>query len=175
MPAPQLPIISVKGKPFDCGQQYGSQARKQIRQNMELYFDLWSALWGARRPEVLKQCAGLIPVIGEYDADILEEMEGIAKGSELSLEEIVALNARYELVFSQSLALQTTRGGCTSIATLPRSTQSGHTLLVQNCDYKPRFQELSVILEVEQTGKPNIVIHAEAGTVAHRGMNSAWL
>ena len=173
MTLPRAPVISVKGKPFDRGRQYGSQAREQIRQNVELYFDLWNALWGARRPEVLKLSKRLVPVIGGYDADILEELEGVAKGADLSIEEIVALNARYELVFSQGSTPQPVRGGCTSIAALPQITKSSHTFLGQNWDYKSRFQELSVILEIEQEGKPNIFTHTEAGVLAQWGMNSA--
>lgn len=169
-----VPVISVKGKPFERGKQYGSQVKGLIRKNLELYFDLWGSLWGAERPEVLKHCSTLIPVIGEYDAEILEEMQGIAKGSDLSLEEIVALNARYEMVFAQS-AVAGAGGGCTSIAAMPAVTKNGHTILGQNWDYKERFQGLSVILEVEREGSPSIVMHTEAGTMAHKGMNSAGL
>ena len=125
--------------------------------------------------EVLKQCTGLIPVIGEYDADILEELEGIAQGADVSLEEIVALNARYETVFSQSTVQQLLKGGCTAVTALPQATKNGHTLIGQNWDYKPRFQELSLVLEVEQEGKPKIITHTEAGVVCHKGMNSAGL
>jgi len=170
----QVPVISVKGKPFERGQQYGSQAKSLIQKNMELYFDLWGSLWGARRPDVLKHCAGLVPVIGEYDAEILEELRGIAKGADLSLEEIVALNARYEMVFAQS-AVAGAGGGCTSIAAMPPVTGNGHTILGQNWDYKERFLGLSVILEMEPDGKPNIVAHTEAGVLIHKSMNSAGL
>ncbi len=171
----RLPVISVKGKPFDCGQQYGSQAREQIRRNVYLYLDMWSTLWGVKRHEVLKQCQGLVSVIGEYDADILEELEGIARGADLSLEEIIALNARYEISFALGIAPQHGSGGCTSVAALPQVTKDSHTILGQNWDWLPRFQEQNVILEVEQKAKPNIVTQLEAGTLAHRGMNSAGL
>lgn len=171
---PPVPVISVKGKPFERGKQYGSQVKGLIQKNLELYFDLWGSLWGAKRPEVLKHCATLVPVIGEYEAEILEEMQGIARGSELSIEEIVALNARYEMVFAQS-AVAEAGGGCTSIAALPAVTRNGHTILGQNWDYKERFQGLSIILEVEREDNPSIVMHTEAGTIAHKGMNSAGL
>jgi len=171
---PQVPVISVKGKPFERGKQYGSQVKGLIRKNLELYFDLWGSLWGARRPEVLKHCSSLVPLIGEYDAEILEEMQGIAQGANLSVEEVVALNARYEMTFAQSAALGT-GGGCTSIATMPAVTKNGHTILGQNWDYKERFQGLSIILEIEQDGKPNIVTHTEAGVLIHKSMNSAGL
>jgi hypothetical protein len=68
---PQVPIISLKGKPFEQGRQYGSQTKSLIQKNLELYFDLWGKLWGAKRLEVLKHCSGLVPVIGGYDADVL--------------------------------------------------------------------------------------------------------
>ncbi|TET40811.1 MAG: hypothetical protein E3J66_06440 [Dehalococcoidia bacterium] len=171
----QFPVISVKGKPFECGRQHGSQAREQIRKNVDLYFDLWQQLWGAKRPEVLEQCKGFIPVIGEYDADILEELEGIAKGADLSLEEVIALNTRYELSKVQNLASQPVNEGCTSMVALPQVTKDGHTILGQNWDYKVRFYETSIILEVEQETKPNLVTHTEAGVICHRGMNSAGM
>ncbi len=171
---PQVPVISVKGKPFERGKQYGAQAKGLIQKNLELYFDLWSKLWDARRPDVLKHCVSLVPVIGEYDAEILEEMQGIARGAALTIEEIVALNARYEMVFAQS-EVAGAGGGCTSIAAMPAVTVNGHTILGQNWDYKERFQGLSVILEVERENGPNIVMHSEAGTVVHKGMNSAGL
>jgi len=168
-----FPVISVKGRPFECGQQYGSQAREQIRRNVALYFDLWRNLWGAEPDDILKRCAKLIPVIGKYDSDILEELEGIARGADLSLEEVVALNARYELVFALSSVAPHGSGGCTSVAALPQVTRNGKTILGQNWDWMPRFRGLSVVLEVAETGKPAIVTHTEAGALAHKGMNSA--
>jgi len=169
----QLPVISVQGKPFDRGQQHGSQAREQIRKNIDTYFDLWQQMWGTNRPEVLQQCKGFITAIGEYDADILEKLEGIAKGADLSLEEVIALNTRYELSHIQSPTSQTDSGGCTSMAALPQVTRDGHTILGQNWDYKAMFYATDIILEVKQETSPNLITHTEAGTIAHDGMNSA--
>lgn len=168
-----FPVISVKGKPIECGRQYGSQAQKQIRRNIELYFGLLSDIWGASRPEVLKQCTQLTLVIGEYESDILEELEGIARGAEVSLEEIVALNARYELVFALSTPPQRRSSGCTSMVALPQVTKDDVTIIGQNWDWMPRFKGLNVILELDEVGKPTMVTHTEAGMLAHKGMNSA--
>ena len=173
----QVPVISVQGKPFDRGQQHGSQAREQVRKDVDSYFDLWQQLWGAKRSEVLQECKGFITAIGEYDADILEELEGIAKGADLSLEEIIALNTRYELtrialIRSQSPTSQVESGGCTSMAALPQVTKDGHTITGQNWDYRARFYATDIILEVKQETKPNLVTHTEVGTICHDGMNS---
>jgi isopenicillin-N N-acyltransferase-like protein len=168
-----FPVISVKGSPFECGRQYGAQARAQISRNVALYFDLWRNLWGAERDEILKKCAQLVPVIGNYDGAILEELEGIACGAEMSLDEIVALNARYELVFALNAPSPRGNGGCTSAAALPSVTRNGKTILGQNWDWMPRFKGLNVILEVAENGKPALVTHTEAGAIAHKGMNAA--
>ena len=170
-----VPLISVKGKPFDCGLQHGEKLRKQIRRSVDLYFDLWQGLWGARRDRVVEWCRSLIPIIGEYDADILEELRGVAKGADLSLEEIIALNARYELVWAPGVEPENWRDGCTSMAVLPQATQNGHTFLAQNWDYKPRFREMCIILEIEQENKPNIVMHTEVGMIGFKGMNSSGI
>jgi len=175
MACKQFPVISVKGKPFDCGWQHGSQARQQIRNNMDLYFDIWQSLWGAERLAVLERCKGFVHTIGEYDADILEELEGIAKGADISLEEVIALNTRYELVWAPSVTPLSRGDGCTSAVALPCITRDNRTILGQNWDYKPRFEGLSIMLEIEQESKPNIVIQTEAGIIGFKGMNSAGL
>ena len=169
------PVISVRGKPFDCGQQYGSQAQKVIQKNVAVYFDMWRTLWGADKKEILQKSHALIPVVGEYDADMLEEVEGLAKGAGLSLDEIIAINTRYEINLTLGIASLYQSGGCTSVASLPQATRDGHTLIGQNWDWLPRFQEFNVILKADQTGKPSVITQPEAGVLAHRGMNSAGI
>jgi len=173
MAAGKLPVISTKGKPFERGKQYGTQAQKLVRRNVEVYFDMWRSLWNAGRPEILKKSKEIVPVIGEYDAEILEELEGIAEGVGLSLGEIVAINSRYEINFSFGLSCGQVGEGCTSVIALPSVTREGHTLIGQNWDWLTRFQELNIILQEERDNGPNVVTQTEAGILAHRGMNSA--
>ena len=168
------PVISVKGKPFDCGQQYGSRAQKIIQKNVAVYFDMWRSLWGADPKDILQKSRSLIPAIGDYDAEMLEELEGLAKGAGITLDEIIAINARYEINFALGISCLY-HGGCTSVSALPQVTRDGHTLVGQTWDWLPRFQEFNVILQVEQAGKPSVVTQPEAGVLAHRGLNSAGL
>ena len=168
------PVISVKGTPFECGFQHGSQAKEIILKNINRYFELWGVLWGGKRPEILELCRGFIPVIGKYDADIMEEMEGIARGAGAMLEEIVALNARYELLWAPG-ATGSLETACTSLCALPSVTENAHTIMGQNWDYKLRLAGSSIVLEMEQKNKPNLIMVAEAGIVGQRGMNSAGI
>ena len=170
-----FPVITVKGTPFECGQQHGAQAGKLVRQNVDLYFSLWKEMLGMDRPEILDKCRRFVTPIGEYDADILEELQGLARGSDLSLEEVIALNVRYELIWGARVARQMVHGGCTSATALPEVTRDRHTIIGQNWDMAPVHFAQGIILTIEQAGKPKIVLSTEAGIIGMKGMNSAGL
>ncbi len=56
MAAGKLPVVATKGKPFERGKQYGTQAQKLVRRNVEVYFDMWGSL-----PEQMRSFPQCIP------------------------------------------------------------------------------------------------------------------
>ncbi|HOE17404.1 MAG TPA: C45 family autoproteolytic acyltransferase/hydrolase [Syntrophorhabdaceae bacterium] len=170
-----FPLISVKGGPYECGRQHGEQARELVQRQLKFYFDLWQKQWNAKRENILNDCRAMIPVIEDYSPAILQELEGLAKGTRVTLEEIVALNARYELVWTLNLLSVSKGDGCTSLSALPEVTELGHTILGHNRDYLPIIRERMVLLEIRQQDKPNITMLTEAGIIGSVGMNSIGL
>ena len=167
-------VISVDGRPKERGFQYGTLAKALIQRNIETYkiqFKRFTKLdWGS----ITAETAGWIPIIREYDTEIMDEIEGIASGAERPVEEIVALNARYEFAISP-LAGRFSRE-CTAFAATPDSASTDDVILGENWDFRSKFKETCVILHIKQSGgKPDIVTHLEAGTVAHKGFNSSGL
>ena len=115
-----------------------------------------------------------MPVIEQFDADLLEEIRGIAEASGNQLEEIVAINSRTEIMFKETHH----HGECTALAATPEATAYGHTLLGQNWDWMPKLDGHMLLLTIKQKGqeeKPTVLTGTEAGTVAKIGMNSAGL
>lgn len=167
-----LPIISIKGPPHELGFQHGSRCQEMIRRNIQLYFRVFQHYAQLDRSQAVKLARRFIPVIQAFDPEILEEIRGIAEGAEVELEEILALNVRTELMYPDKLA---TGGECTALAALPEATASGEMLLGQNWDWKPHLKDTTVILKIEQPGKPNVVTLTEAGIVGKIGLNSAGL
>ena len=164
-----FPYIKVSGSAYECGLKHGTAAKKQIHHNIDYYLGIWSRICGMTRNDALKKASTTADPIKKYDSGIFEEIEGIAEGSSSKLDEILALNTRYELLFSQ---VKLVPDGCTALAVLPDATMGGHTLLAQNWDYRPGVKEGCVTLEIRQEGKPAVLLHAEAGTVGHKGLNS---
>lgn len=168
-----FPIISVEGNAHECGYQYGSQAKTLVEESLSVYRRKFEHFSNRDWDECLREGEKFIPFIKEYNPEIMEEIAGIAEGSGRTIEEIVTLNARTELVFAAMF-----QGGlaeCTALAATPEATLSKHTFMAQNWDLWPATQKLNVILKIKQKGKPNIVGVVEAGVVAKMGFNSAGI
>ena len=172
----KIPVISISGDPYQCGYQYGSMAAEAIRFNIRWYLQRWQTDLNLDRNQVLDLASKFFHAVASFDSRILEEMEGIAAGARVSLEEVLAINARYEFIWAGSRicedSLRCPVAECTSLGAASEATANGHTLIGQNWDYAVGHGQWCVIVEVCQSGRPNLVFHAEAGTVGHKGLNS---
>ena len=173
----RVPVICVSGSPHDLGFQHGSQARKAIEDNVSFYMNVWKHLGGSERDRILKEVPAFVPYIEKHDPELVEELKGVAEGSGLNFDDIVALNARTEVTFAcLSIAMQqAATGGCTSFALTPMVTQNHHMYVGQNWDWRAEAENSCIILRIKQQGKPQIIMHTEAGTIGHRGFNSAGI
>jgi isopenicillin-N N-acyltransferase-like protein len=166
-------IITMEGGPKERGFQYGSSAKSLIQTNVETYQRQFKRFTRLDWEQIKANASSWIPIIREYDSEIMEEIEGIASGAERTVEEIVALNARYEFAITP-LSGRFDRE-CTSFAATPDAPSSTTVILGENWDFRSKFKETCVLLNIKQTEKPNILTHVEAGTVAHKGLNSSGL
>jgi isopenicillin-N N-acyltransferase-like protein len=175
IPAPtlQFPTIRVHGSPAECGRRLGEQARRLIGRNIELYADLFRHYAGWDWPRVTKYAAGFRRPIADYEPRYLAEIEGIAAGAGVSVEDILALNVRTEIMFA-AVARQAGHE-CSAFALLPAATVDGHTLIGQNWDWHPGMRDTLIVLHVQQDSGPDYVTVVEAGLLAKMGYNAAGI
>lgn len=173
----KIPVICISGSSYELGCEHGSQAKAAVQENVHFYLDLWKYFSGAERDQVLKDTQKFIPYIEKLDPELLEELKGVAEGSEMRFEEIVALNCRWELnyAYMPSTSRWTAPGGCTSYSITPEATKDGKTFVGQNWDYKPGAKNSRTILHIKQDKKPDIIMNTEAGIIGHKGFNSAGI
>ena len=80
-----LKVIKCSGKSFEMGRQYGEQARKEIRQNLELF-------------KIPSHCgmrditARIEKVIKKYTMDAYSELCGIAQGANVDVSSLLFIN-----------------------------------------------------------------------------------
>lgn len=163
-------VITLSGGPYERGCQHGEKARDQVGVAVDTYSRAFQRDAGLDRDAVRRAAARFIPGIERFDPALLTELRGLADGSGQALEDIVALNARNELLFA-------VQPECTAFAVLPKASRSGHTFIGQNLDWKASATASGVVLEIlqEDQNKPNIVTVTEAGTLGRSGMNAAGL
>lgn len=102
------------------------------------------------------------PVIREKWPDYLAEIRGIADGTDLGVEDIIAVNVRTEIAFGLF------SDGCTALGW---KTGQGGSWAAQNWDWDPVQKRNLVVLSVEQSGKPRIKMITEAGIIGKIGFN----
>ncbi len=182
-----FPIIEIAGSPRNRGRIHGSQARDRIERSVATYARLF-AFCGIDWKGAQKLGAGYRDLIGNLDAGLLEEIEGIAAGSGRNVNEILALNARTEILpptypgephpDRQDIAARNAAGGvpdwgeCTSIAVKPAQSTTGTTLLAQNWDWLGAQRAALVLLRSTESDGSACLTLTEAGMLAKIGVNS---
>ena len=166
----QFPLINVSGEPFERGRQYGEQTADLIHFNLEGYWRRFKHAAGLDRSTALNQAQQYAGPIKRYAPHLMDEMRGIAAGAGSSLEEILALNCRTELLSMAAIPLC---HECTALFVAPEATANGHTLVAQNWDWSNVLRGGAVLLRVEQPGAPTLLTLTEAGMVGKIGLNSA--
>jgi isopenicillin-N N-acyltransferase-like protein len=166
-----FPVIDVSGAPFDRGRRYGEQARARVEQSLQNYARLF-AFVGMDWQEAQRRSAPYREVVGRFDAGLLEEMEGIARGSGRPFAEILTLNVRTEIMPAAFLT-GIDMGECTAIAVKPAASATGGTLLAQNWDWVGAQRECMVVLRIREQDGRSCVTLAEAGMLAKIGFNDA--
>jgi isopenicillin-N N-acyltransferase like protein len=171
-----LPFPSVSGispDPLDRGRQIGNASSGPIRASIELYRRLFAHHTGLEWERIRERAALFGDAIGAYDLEILREIEGVAVGAQVPIEDILAINARTEIMFGLSVKLPPAE--CTSFYVGPNASSNGHVLLGENWDWNPGCAETAVLLAVEQGDRPAFISMVEAGQVAKVGLNEAGI
>jgi isopenicillin-N N-acyltransferase like protein len=185
-----FPIIAIAGTPRDRGRQYGALARGRIQHSIASYARLF-AFCGLTWDEAQVKAARYRDVIEATSPALLEEMIGIAEGSGVTEREILALNARTEIlpptypaepspVWSTARERNRTAGvadwgECTALAVLPAASRESKTWLAQNWDWLGAQRAALVLLRVTDEHGRKLLTLTEAGMLAKIGLNDRGL
>lgn len=165
-----FPLIEVSGSAFERGRMHGKSARDRVERSLANYARLFE-FHGMPWTEAQRRAVAYRDVIGAFDASLLEEIEGIAQGAGRRAEEILALNARTELLPAQYLS-GADSGECTAIAVNPAASDAGGALLAQNWDWVGAQREALILLRGADGDAPACLTLTEAGMLAKIGLNA---
>lgn len=162
-----FPVIEVGGRAFERGRTQGNLAKARVERSLANYARLF-AFCGLGWPEAQRLGAAYRDTIGGLDAALLEEIEGIAAGAGREVNEILALNARTEILPPAFLGgAGADMGECTAIAVQPAASATGGTMLAQNWDWVGAQRDALIVLRFSN----EFVTLTEAGMLAKIGFN----
>jgi isopenicillin-N N-acyltransferase-like protein len=179
-----VPFIAVSGSPAECGAGYGAAAVDRIGANLEVYRRRFAEQAGIDTPAVRRAGAAFRTATAALHPRIAAMLDGVGEGAGVPVEDVYALNARTELLYSAAAVKMRTPkaapdegvdGGCTVVGVLGTHTATGHLLIGQNWDWHPDQREAMVLLSTRDERGHEVLALTEAGMLAKTGLNSAGL
>lgn len=170
-----LPLVQLTGAPYEQGVQHGRALRERIAHNLTVYYDRFLREANVEREEVLGRARRYAGAIGRQNVDYFAGMQGIAAGSGFDLDEIAALNVRYEILYYHRVVLARQAplvDGCTAFALSPATSANGNLVIGQNWDWIPEVA--GAVLRTQHEDGLESIAFTEAGIFGGKiGFNSA--
>jgi isopenicillin-N N-acyltransferase-like protein len=168
-----LPLIHLTGSAYDQGLQHGEALRERVRHNRDVYFERFAREVRLSREQALERARHALATITRASPSYADGMRGVAEAAGLPLDEVAALNVRYEILYYQ-FGANALADGCTSFAILPEASASGHLLIGENWDWIPQVR--GALLRTTEPDGLETLAFTEAGIVGGKiGLNSAGL
>ena len=168
-PTPPL-FIEVSGTHREMGRQIGEAARNQIQHSIanahvliDAAYDAVQLTWEGAQIQARKY----LPFAEERYPQYVDELRGIAEGANISLDDIMVLNAM-EAVTGDALHL--TR--CTSMAVNEERTADGHVLAGHNEDWIPEDEDDVLVISAKPDKEPPYLAMTYGGLLPNVGFNA---
>jgi isopenicillin-N N-acyltransferase-like protein len=177
-----LPCLRLTGAPRAIGEAHGREAADLVAHNIDVYFRRFAQEAELERTEVLRRADLYWQAVRAQCPEFAAMVEGIASGARQPLLDVVAVNLRYEFLYSQfshigKIALggvPAPPGECTAFAVMPELSTDGHLRIGQNWDWIPEVAAL--LLHVTRPDGLRVLGVTEAGVAGSKiGLNSAGL
>ncbi|MFZ3596236.1 C45 family autoproteolytic acyltransferase/hydolase [Streptomyces sp. BH104] len=174
-----LPVVEISGTPLDRGRQYGEAVRPQLRAAIGYYEQAFGQSAGLTWDRVTARAARWLEPVRAYAPELLDEMRGIADGAGVDVLDVLALNARGEVIYDRSFrdmeVPEEPAEGCTSFAAFGEASGDGHVWAGQNWDWRAGVADTVVMIRIVQPPKPTVIMQVEAGQIGRQGANSAGI
>lgn len=167
--------VTLIGTPYERGLQYGKVCKDEIAISVRNYRDLFALRKNLTWEQAQQLSRRYLPAIRALDEAYIEEMQGIADGAGIAFDEVLAINARTELLHT-GLSAEDLVQECTAFAAMAPATKDAVVLAGQTWDFTLLQRQAVVIVRLPgDENHPSLLFFPEAGMIGGKGMNSAGL
>jgi isopenicillin-N N-acyltransferase-like protein len=170
--APDHTLTVIRGTPRERGRQYGRRFGDAVRSFLEGEIYRPATKRSYMKDELLRYASRCGEEIRGFSPVVMDELEGMAEGSGLRLEEVVLLTLHEEV--GKGCALPRVEH-CTALAAGPPDTNDGDTYVGQNWDWGQSLYGLSSMLLWKRPEGPSLLAYSYPGLWVGAGLNSAGI
>jgi len=164
------PLIQVAGTHSEMGRQIGEARRAQIQHSivdarvlLEQSYDQLELTWEGAQIQARKY----LPFVEERYPQYLDELRGVAEGSNEAFDDVMALNVMEAMTMD---ALHLTR--CTSFAVNEQRTADGHILAAHTEDWVPEDEDDVYVILARPNDEPPFLAMTYGGLLPNVGFNA---
>ncbi|MFH1269254.1 MAG: C45 family peptidase [Planctomycetota bacterium] len=165
-------LETISGSPRERGRAYGQRFSEEIRRFLDVQIYAAFAERPAEKDELLRYAGACLEPIRQLSTELVEELEGLAEGSGLGLEEHVLI-ALHEELWHRGVIPSTAH--CTAIAVGPPDTRDGKTFVAESWDWMVNLYGTSRMLLWERADGPSVLSYSYPGLWIGAGVNSAGI
>ncbi|ETX09212.1 C45 family autoproteolytic acyltransferase/hydolase [Candidatus Entotheonella palauensis] len=174
MSAAILPFVHARGSWGDIGYQIGQMTAPLIRRHIDAWLQHVIDSTGSSRDAAIAAAAPFAAPIQAHAPFLWEELEGMTRGSDTPIAELLMLQARAEVMRAQQEALAPEAVlECTSFAVGASRTAGESVFFGQNVDLVPFIEAFGVVIRQYPNDAPATLLYTSAGLLGHNGLNEA--
>ena len=162
----KLSYVKRVGSPYERGIQYGAALKADIQGQLSIWAELCQEEIGMSQEELynlLLEKTGFIDAIKKYAPEVLEELQGIAQGAEVRVQNLICLNLAEETIIYFTQGYQS----CTNIGLQTDRANA----IAYNLDLPEFLRKFKPVVLQDDAQ----FVYAFPGLVAAGGMNKNFL
>jgi isopenicillin-N N-acyltransferase-like protein len=173
---PSIPVLDLAGTPGQIGAAHGESQRDRIREYADRFIGglLSAAAVRLTEQQLWDRWSPQVAVNRRLAPDLVEEMQGIARGAAVPFERVFLLNSLLDLNSFRFLDLATGVAGCSTFA-VTSEAGTGKTLVGQTYDMPAFHQDYLTLLRLRPAAGPRQLVFTFAGIVGAAGLNEAGI
>lgn len=174
----QFPYFEFSGSNHDIGVQHGRQAGELVHKHLNMALEKLAAKDVDH--ETARRRAGLyIPFIEQHAPHFAVELNGMASGAGISVEDAYILQLRAELAVAPdedgteeaAMAREALAHECTTFTISGKHTADGVPIAGQNADLPAGTRDVGIVMHVVPDDNPAILMLTPAGQISYIGIN----
>lgn len=174
----QFPYFEFSGTNHEIGRQHGQQAGDLVHKHLAMALGKLAAK-DVDQALARKRAGLYIPFIQEHSPHFADELQGLAEGAGIALEDAYILQLRAELAVAPdedgteeaAMAREAMAHECTTFTISGKHTADGIPIAGQNADLPAGTRDVGMVMKVSPQDRPDILMLTPAGQISYIGIS----